>query len=60
MNEFSLEFKHDIKSVEYLGQSKVETKEMLLQCKKDFNKSVADRNWNWKDLNFKYSLLRAT
>ena len=37
MNEFSLEFKHDIKSVEYLGQSKVETKEMLLQCKKDFN-----------------------
>jgi len=48
-----------VKSVQCLIESR-EEEELDASHDPSMNKSVNDRNWNWKDKNFKYSIIRST
>lgn len=48
-------FKSKNKAVQCLAESRQEDQEDLKLYNSKFNKTIADRNWNWQDPNFKYS-----
>ena len=64
IEETCANFKSKLAAVEFLAKSQCETEEMYQEERKahrkfkKFNKSINDRNWNWKDPEFTYAPTR--
>ena len=64
MIEFCDNYETEVKSVWYLARGLPEPEDFYLNCcecnpkYRNFNKEVADRNWNWREKNHTYSPTR--
>ncbi len=59
LEDLGKHFTTECVGVQALANSRQESEENMKLYPSKFNQSVRDRNWNWKDPNFKYSELRA-
>lgn len=58
LQKFGENYQSDNYSVQCLAQSRQEDEEYLKNYDPKMNKSIADRNWNWKGKDYKYSPTR--
>ena len=58
LEDLGKNFTTPCKAVQCLAESVMEDEESLKNYDPTYNKVIEDRNWNWKDPNFKYSPTR--